>query len=73
MICDDLLGIWFYYQLATGGTACAGKDLVEKAEGVVAGYVFVIELKDLKGRDRLGNSPIVCALSSWIILIMVKK
>lgn len=45
LIIDDLL--------ATGGTAEAAVNLVEEAEGVVAGLSFVIELIDLKGRERL--------------------
>ncbi len=45
IIHDDLL--------ATGGTARAKIELVEKAGGIVAGLAFVIELEFLKGRDRL--------------------
>ena len=44
LIVDDLL--------ATGGTAKAVVDLVEKAGGVVAGLLFVIELDFLKGRKK---------------------
>ncbi len=39
--------------LATGGTAKAKCELVEKLGGVVVGAVFVIELTFLGGRDRL--------------------
>lgn len=39
--------------LATGGTASAVANLVEKLGGVVAGLGFVIELEFLKGRDKL--------------------
>jgi adenine phosphoribosyltransferase len=45
LVHDDLL--------ATGGTASALCDLVEKAGGVVAGCAFVIELSFLNGRGRL--------------------
>jgi adenine phosphoribosyltransferase len=45
LIADDLL--------ATGGTAKATCDLIEKSGAVVAGLGFLIELSDLKGRDRL--------------------
>ena len=45
LVHDDLL--------ATGGTAAALCDLVERAGGVVAGCAFVIELAFLHGRDRL--------------------
>ena len=39
--------------LATGGTARAKIDLVEKLGGVVVGAAFVIELTFLHGRERL--------------------
>ncbi len=47
VIVDDLL--------ATGGTAWAAGKLVEKQQGVVALYLFAIELSFLKGRARLEN------------------
>ena len=45
LIVDDLL--------ATGGTAKAAVDLVEKLGGEVVGLVFLIELSFLKGREKL--------------------
>ena len=45
LIVDDLL--------ATGGTAKATTDLVERIGGTVAGLAFLVELVDLKGRDKL--------------------
>jgi len=45
LIVDDLL--------ATGGTAAAAAQLVEKAGGAVCGFGFLIELADLGGRARL--------------------
>jgi adenine phosphoribosyltransferase len=47
LVHDDLL--------ATGGTARAVCDLVEKLGGVVAGCAFVIELAFLDGRSRLAD------------------
>ena len=44
--------------LATGGTARAGCQLVETLGGVVTGLGFVIELKDLGGREILSDFPI---------------
>jgi adenine phosphoribosyltransferase len=41
--------------LATGGTACAKIELVEKVGGVVVGALFVIELTFLGGRERLAG------------------
>jgi adenine phosphoribosyltransferase len=46
LIVDDLL--------ATGGTAAATIELVERLGGVVVGCCFMIELDFLKGADRLG-------------------
>lgn len=45
LIVDDLL--------ATGGTAKAAADLVQKLEAQIVGFAFVIELNDIHGRDRL--------------------
>ena len=45
LVHDDLL--------ATGGTARAMCDLVEKAGGQVVGCAFLVELAFLRGRDRL--------------------
>jgi len=47
LIIDDLL--------ATGGTASAACQLVEKLGGIVAGIGVVIDLPELKGRDKLRN------------------
>ena len=45
LIIDDLI--------ATGGTAEAAAKLVEMSEGNVAGFIFVINLFDLGGCDKL--------------------
>lgn len=45
LICDDLL--------ATGGTTLATVELIEKLGGEVVGLAFLIELMDLKGRDKI--------------------
>ena len=54
LIADDLL--------ATGGTARAVVDLVQRLGGVVAGLAFVVELSFLKGRDRFPGHKIVSLL-----------
>lgn len=41
--------------LATGGTVMATAELAEQAGGVVVGFVFLIELTELGGRDRLAK------------------
>lgn len=50
LIVDDLI--------ATGGTAKAAADLIEKAGGKVVGFSFVMELIGLSGRSDLAGVPI---------------
>ncbi len=50
LILDDLL--------ATGGTVAACRDLIERQGGTVIGAAFIIELVDLKGREKLNNLSI---------------
>ena len=54
LIVDDLL--------ATGGTAKAMAQLVEKLGGEVAGMLFMIELAGLKGREFLKDYRVDSAL-----------
>src|SRR3989454_12492664 len=50
-IVDDLL--------ATGGTAWGAAQLVQKQEGEVGAFLFVVELTLLKGRERIaGAGPV---------------
>ena len=44
--------------LATGGTMKAAADLVRKLGGEIAGIYFLIELKSLKGREKLSGYPV---------------
>jgi adenine phosphoribosyltransferase len=44
--------------LATGGTAEATLDLVERAGGVVTGFTVLLELGFLEGRKRLAGRPV---------------
>ncbi|KRN58740.1 adenine phosphoribosyltransferase [Limosilactobacillus secaliphilus] len=48
--------------LATGGTISATIDMVERMGGVVVGCAFIIELKDLHGRDKLKNYDVKALL-----------
>jgi adenine phosphoribosyltransferase len=50
LIVDDLL--------ATGGTARAAVQLVERLEGEVVACAFIVELAVLRGRDRLQPHPV---------------
>lgn len=50
LVIDDLL--------ATGGTVKAVVDLVNQLGGKVAGIGFVIELVDLRGKEKLKDYPI---------------
>ncbi|PHS24662.1 MAG: adenine phosphoribosyltransferase [Methylophaga sp.] len=50
LIVDDVL--------ATGGTAKASCELIEKLGGEIVACAFVIELDDLKGRQQIENYPI---------------
>ena len=47
----------------TGGSAAAAGSLVKKLGGVLLGYVFILELDFLKGRDKL-DAPVYTLLSS---------
>ena len=44
--------------LATGGTAAAACDLIERLGAAVAGVLFVVELSELDGRIRLRDRPL---------------
>lgn len=50
--------------LATGGTAAATCELVERCGGVVAGVEVILELAFLAGRRRLGGHPFRALVSS---------
>lgn len=57
LIVDDLL--------ATGGTAAAACNLVYKAGAEIVGCAFVIELDDLKGRDKLPKGVEVLSMINY--------
>jgi len=52
LVVDDLI--------ATGGTVSAAVALVEKLGGVVVECAFLVELPDLKGREKIKGYPIFC-------------
>jgi adenine phosphoribosyltransferase len=55
LVIDDLL--------ATGGTARAAVELVERLEGKVVECAFIIELAFLGGRERLSPSEVFSLIS----------
>jgi adenine phosphoribosyltransferase len=54
LIVDDLL--------ATGGTVSATIELVERLQGTVVAVAFLVELLDLKGRDRLEDYDVLSVI-----------
>lgn len=50
LIIDDVL--------ATGGTACAAVTLLSQLGATPVGFAVVVELDFLKGRQRLGDTPV---------------
>ncbi|MBA2597456.1 MAG: adenine phosphoribosyltransferase [Chloroflexia bacterium] len=54
LIIDDVL--------ATGGTAAAAAELVERLGGEVAGIAVLIELVGLRGREKLADYPVTSLL-----------
>jgi adenine phosphoribosyltransferase len=55
LMVDDLL--------ATGGTMAAACRLIEKIGGQVAGIVFLVELADLRGRQKLAGYKMTSVIS----------
>ncbi len=55
LMVDDLL--------ATGGTMAAACKLIEKIGGQVAGIVFLIELADLRGREKIAGYQVKSIIS----------
>ncbi|PWA70033.1 Adenine phosphoribosyl transferase [Artemisia annua] len=55
LVIDDLI--------ATGGTLCAAISLLERVGVKVVECACVIELPELKGRDRLGDKPLFVLVS----------
>jgi adenine phosphoribosyltransferase len=54
VIVDDLI--------ATGGTALATKELVQRCGADVAAFVFLVNLADLRGAEKLSPSRVITIL-----------
>lgn len=54
LVCDDLL--------ATGGTIAATIKLIEQLGGEVVGTAFLVELSDLKGRNKIEGYDILALM-----------
>ena len=57
LVIDDLI--------ATGGTANAAVQLIELSEGIVSGFIFVINLFDLGGQNQLEKKYFVQSLINF--------
>ena len=51
IVIDDLL--------ATGGTASAAGQLIREAGGNLIGYAFIVELTELRGRNKLDSNLLI--------------
>ncbi|KAF3003366.1 hypothetical protein G7054_g7934 [Neopestalotiopsis clavispora] len=56
LVVDDII--------ATGGSAAAAASLINQLGGTLAGYLFMIEISPLKGREKLGDYPIITLLDT---------
>ncbi|KAK1964020.1 adenine phosphoribosyltransferase [Colletotrichum sublineola] len=54
LVVDDII--------ATGGSAKAAADLVKKLGGDIVGYLFILEIPGLNGREKLGDTKTVVLL-----------
>lgn len=48
----------------TGGSAAAAGELVQKLGGETIGYLFILEIAFLKGREKLGGVPVTTLLET---------
>ncbi|KAL1862608.1 hypothetical protein VTK73DRAFT_6697 [Phialemonium thermophilum] len=56
LVVDDII--------ATGGSAAAAGSLVKQLGGDLIGYLFILEIPSLKGKEKLGGLPTVTLLET---------
>ncbi|KAK9777476.1 putative adenine phosphoribosyltransferase [Seiridium cardinale] len=56
LVVDDII--------ATGGSAAAAGSLIKQLGGSLVGYLFIIEISPLKGREKLGDYPVMALLDA---------
>ncbi|KAK0747917.1 phosphoribosyltransferase-like protein [Apiosordaria backusii] len=56
LVVDDII--------ATGGSAAAAGSLVKQLGGELVGYLFILEIAFLKGREKLGGVPTITLLET---------
>ncbi|KAK0668237.1 putative adenine phosphoribosyltransferase [Cercophora samala] len=56
LVVDDII--------ATGGSAAAAGTLVKQLGGELVGYLFILEIAFLKGREKLGGVPTITLLET---------
>ncbi|KAH8682391.1 phosphoribosyltransferase-like protein [Xylariales sp. PMI_506] len=56
LVVDDII--------ATGGSAAAAGSLINQLGGKLVGYLFMIEIPFLKGREKLGDLPVIKLLDA---------
>ncbi|KAK1706067.1 adenine phosphoribosyltransferase [Colletotrichum lupini] len=54
LVVDDII--------ATGGSAKAAADLINQLGGEIVGYLFILEIPGLNGREKLGDTKTVILL-----------
>ncbi|PPR99315.1 hypothetical protein GOBAR_AA21358 [Gossypium barbadense] len=64
LVVDDLI--------ATGGTLCAAMKLLERVGAEVVECACVIELPDLKGRERLNGKPMVVTVEEEFNIAVIE-
>lgn len=57
LACLSVEPFWLIYCVCLGGSANAAADLVKQLKGQVMGFMFILEIPGLNGRDKLDKVP----------------